>query len=287
MKKLRLALIVSTLSVGLLLILISFPTLGQDQLEIDISGYSTTIFNPATEQLPSQYKGHNLGFLYLNIEQLKSRTAKKDEFETTSDFKKRTEAEFKRPILGTLSLDDIYAFKAAKCETSYDADNQQITAICELSPVKILNSYDEKIPKGLQAVTWKSDDIERGSYLGTNAFGATVKVSVYKSISYELALLNYDDFPTEKSGGVYSKQVSFVLKLYTTPEQARALKSSLGVLLISKLAAPYTSGDIMCSAPTFRSPRSWTFITFYVFAKLLEIWFYDIQTGQIISKIKK
>jgi len=255
--------------------------------EIDLKGYSTTGFDLSAKQLPSQYLGHNLGVVYLKLSQLKATTEKKDEFETTSDFKKRIESEFKKPILGPLTLTSIFAFKAKGTNTSYDADNQQLAVTCELSPVFVQNLSTEKIPEGLESVNWESEVIDRGSYEGTNAFGATVEVSREEFYRYELALSNYDDFPTKKSSDGGFERVSFTTHLNVLPEQARIMKTSIGTLFISKLTTPFSLTNANYSAATFTSPLSTTTITFYVFANLIEIWFYDIDTGRILSKIKK
>ncbi len=275
------------ISMSLLFFFISSFTNAQDVSKIDPIDYSTGGFDPSINQLQPKYVGHNLEVVYLMLARLKSITEKKDEFETTSDFKKRSESEFKKPILNSLTLDSIFAFKVKYCNTSYDADKQQLTITCEFFRVYKSFRDNEKVPEDLHSIIWKYELINRGSYGGSNAFGATVEVTRHETNRYELVVCNYDDFPTTKSSENGYERVFLTVDLNVRQEQARIMKSSIATLFISKLTTPFSLKDVDYSPATITSPLSTTTNSFYVFANLIEVWFYDINTGQILLKIKK
>jgi hypothetical protein len=133
-----------------------------------------------------------------------------------------------------------------------------------------------------RSVVWKDDYINRGSYVGTNAFGATVDVDKYEWNRVEVVIQNYGAFSTEiqreKSGSRIDYTLaheSFEVSFSAKSEEARILKRSVGVLLVCKLSGPFVTDDQSFQGATFDSPSQTTSHYFYLHTKLLEIWYYD------------
>jgi hypothetical protein len=89
------------------------------------STYTKQAFDPALDKLPPQYIGHDPEALVNPLEKLE-KASKKTEFETTSEFNSRIHKERSLPILGNLTIDNIFAFSNSDAQVMYNADHQTL-----------------------------------------------------------------------------------------------------------------------------------------------------------------
>lgn len=82
-------------------------------------------FDPSVRQLPPRYRGTDLGGLAAAIRAREQKLVK-DEFETTAQFRERTEAERAKPLHGTLRANSLLA-AVLPVDASYDADRAVMT----------------------------------------------------------------------------------------------------------------------------------------------------------------
>jgi hypothetical protein len=85
--------------------------------------YDTHPFDPSLERLPANYHGINPVALYTKL-MARRKSALKDEFETTEQFRLRIQKEASAPLLGTVTVDSIIAFEAEEIQARYDADQE-------------------------------------------------------------------------------------------------------------------------------------------------------------------
>ena len=246
----------------------------------DSSGYSMISFDTLASRLPANLLGHNAKELYWSMEAKIGRSYK-DEFETTEENKKRTRDEFSKPIVGMLDIRSVYAFRIYPLRTTYDADNGILTIRCPLS-----QTSSKRIPY-FKSVSWMSEWKDKGSYIGTNAFGATIEVSSSTTIGYDIALANFSDFPLEAEEQSSLFQWFYQIKLTLPPAEARKAKLSVAALVIGDMVQPFTSSDFTHLPATFDSPLQLTLITFNFHINVFQIWFFDVETGTILATIRR
>jgi len=82
--------------------------------------YDSQPFDSSVTELPEDYYGVDERSLYTNLIERKSR-AKKDEFETTEQWRLRVQREAAAPIIGNLTTESIMALQLAT-SVAYDAD---------------------------------------------------------------------------------------------------------------------------------------------------------------------
>lgn len=256
--------------------------------------YSTVSFDLRLPVLPPTFQGHDLAKLYSVLEQRSLSSSKKDEFETTEEYSERIRAEQTKVIIDSLFANSVYAFKARDCKPQYDADKQTFFAQCKLSPFAQQPSLRSDFPRNIKAVSWRFESKDLGSYTGTNAFGVSAEVSRSQLISYNIAIHNWDEFPLEEVidkddplAPFLDKKKAFLLQMELPPAKAKLLKPSISALFVCTLAPPFVSKFEDYSAATLDNPLSVIYTTYYVHARLVEVWFYNETTGEVLKKIKE
>lgn len=146
-------------------------------------------FNLDMSLIPANYIGHNIATIVNSLIQ-RQKVGKKDEFETTDQYKKRIEEEYNKPIIGKLQINDLFALKIDNKNTrsarglehyengldaKYNADEQKLDVEFNISQFLIRDkSYKIERAYGVHGYSYNKDS---SSYVGTNAYGATVDVT--------------------------------------------------------------------------------------------------------------
>lgn len=221
--------------------------------------------------MPPSYRGADPEALYKNLEKRKGSSVK-GEFETTADFNRRVAAEGKAPISGSLTKDSLIAIQVKEVTTLYNADNQEMGVTIKLS-VPIVGV---KPAPRLRTVRAKEELSPTETYIGTNAMGARTRVEKTRAWIYELIITNYASFTQG------ADKLSYNIKM-DVPTAMRA-KKTLGALAIIKLKEPYIREGFLSSKPTIADPNDVFAVYEYLNARLIELWVYDVETGQIWLK---
>lgn len=82
------------------------------------------------------------------------------------------------------------------------------------------------------------------------------------------------------------KKTAFVHRIKIGPEEARATKDKLSALILAKPTIPYISYGAILREATFKDPTEFFSQMYYVDVDLFEIWLYNKQSGEILTKIK-
>ncbi len=84
--------------------------------------------------------------------------------------------------------------------------------------------------------------------------------------------------------GIYREAI--VGRIQLKPEDARHLKDAFAVLLIGSPEKPFTSSETVQRKGTPERLGQYMARFYYLHMRLLEIWFYDFETGKIFLKMK-
>lgn len=235
-------------------------------------------FDVNLEIIPVPFLGHNIldviiGFSHRN-------EIKKDEFETSEQYKKRLFEKLAEPLFGQVYTDSVLVFvienkelELTPLQKEYDADNQ--TLKIEIMTERVFKhdgDFDETM-QGLQIMKGSSDVSETTEQ---NAYGAKFTVRNVRTSDYLLAI---------HDNKIIKEDKGFVRNLKLDPIEAKKIKDNIAALIIVKPTAPFSSWGELYRGATYSYPNRSRFSFSYLHVNLLGIWLYNNKTGVIISKI--
>ena len=224
--------------------------------------YLTVPYNESIRITPD-FLGHDLKAI-IDVLTKRKEFFKKGEFETIQEFNERINREQIKPILGTVSLDSKLAFVVPPnrsflldVKTSYDADS---------------NLFSIEIPYK-EGYRLDSQIVDLGTYKGSNAYGATVKVKKFGYITWLL----FPDRLIEKQN----------IQLTINRDAAINLKDNMGVIFICKIikSDPIDKQSRLSKA-TFQNPEEVLFLDNRLRVEIMEIKIFDKSTGSVYHTIK-
>jgi hypothetical protein len=239
--------------------------------------YSVVPFDPSVETFPAGFRGNDPERVY---EALKRSKLTKDEFEPTEAYNRRMEALKVQPILGSLTLQSLYAFdlelfdgyhlpsdpsySGQKVKPTYDADSSRMAV--SPSSTLILDSNFQ-----LYYFRSKSRVTPRGSSIGSNVFGVARTIGSYSYDSYCLAV------PSAYSG----LRIEFTI----APDKARVARDGVSILLVGNLEEPYTlPDDVNGWSAKIDHPFEYIFEEHQIRFDPEYVIAYDPATGEILAR---
>ncbi len=256
-------------------------------------------FDVTVVQLPPQYLGCDAELAYTRIRNAKE-NSKGGELQAIE--KSATGQTSLLPLPPALDLESTYAFRFNPEERLYDAHNRILKVYCPLSTVLEKGKEDES----RRGLTVKYEPRVDNRHIGTNAYGARVEFEELKFREYLIAFANFGEFPVERvllpgakqtpekgaekgttgSSDESLKRETITGNINATPAEARQLEETIAVLLVCKLVDPYITSGTVQQKPTTDRPRDYLAEYYYLDVRLLELWFYDFDTGKILMKMK-
>ena len=236
-------------------------------------------FDITLQQLPPQYLGYDAELAYTRIKNGKESSAK-GELEAIT-----------------------YAFRFNPEERFYNAHDRILQIYCPLSRV-LENGKEDETRRGLRVKYQPRLD---NKHIGTNAYGAKVEFEELKFREYLIAFANFREFPVDKITLPGARQASekeskkktsgagldespksetITGKIHVLPAEAAQVEERIAVLLVCKLVDPYIASDSVQQRPTPENPRDYFAQYYYLNVHLLELWFYDFDTGKVLMKMK-
>lgn len=232
-----------------------------------------------SKQLPPGFLGQNPAAVFWGIERKKTTKGK---YETSAEFGIRANRIWSAPLFGKVCLWSPIAFSLSPSWCDYDADQQNFQAhFAGFSKSRTGDWENQTQYLHFATHSWTQD---QGSYIGQNAFGATVKVARWQEFVYGFQITNPTDFgfvPTTEGGDKYRISLAAQIDPKTAPKVERNIKA----LFIGYVTKPYQSQDLGFDAATFDSPYSTSKTSNYVCFRLKAVWFYDLNSGRIYAKI--
>jgi hypothetical protein len=269
------------------LILISSLCAGQGRVVAAKKPYSETPFDPAVERLPANYPGNDADRIYQIIERRRgSRT--KGEFETTEQYHVRIQRQDEQPLIGSLQMTSLFAFRTAELKSRYDADGGLMKLYV---PTSFAVDDAGQVDSSRVAVR-VHESISFRSYPASNAFGATTLVKEKDVKSIEIGVVNALDYelrndPDPELDCFYGPDLRcFYGELRLPPEQARRLKQSARVLVVGSLGQIPIGEGASSGEATIGHPTAYFEQVRYINLQVSEIWIYSPETGTVFLKIR-
>jgi hypothetical protein len=241
-----------------------------------LGSYSQSSFKFSTEltKLPVNFQGlqtdKTYNFLF-NI--FKIVNSAKDEFETSIAYEKRVENNYNK-------LNNKFLYFSGDVDSEYSK-----SLIYDIDSLK-MTVYIQEILKG--RINYNGDyernvlildggTFERLNYTTTNAYNASVNVTGWNSISYNISNCEFLDSISN---------MSFVLN-NIQPIEAKELKTNFKFLVIGNLISPFLEIGREIKEPTFSDPHERNDYDMSFFLDIKELWFYNKKSGKIYIKINK
>src|SRR5579863_3380788 len=238
--------------------------------------YSLVPFDPSVEALPRGFRGHDPERIYAALKRAK---LKKDEFESSDAYNRRMETLKGQPILGSLTLQSLYVFDLElvdgyrlPSDPSYSGRPVKPTYDADHGTMSILLSWSSSLDSNseLRSFRSKSRVMPRGSYIGSNAFGVARTIRSYRYDSYCLAV------PDASS----ELRVAFGI----APDKARTVRHRVRLLLVGRLAEPFTLPDEQNAWPAeIDKPFEYIFTEHQIRFNPKYMIAYDPATGEIFG----
>jgi hypothetical protein len=248
--------------------------------------YDNSMLSENADALPPSYKGNDPKALYTAIKESKS-LAPKSEFESTAAFAQRQSGFRDEALVGNLKPTGMIAFVVGNKDgimnsvanpfsTQYDADAQVLNVLLRIKREQFILDPDRPT---LEAVGLTSEILDRSEYIGTNAYGAQVKVTNLYTQDYGIAF----HVPSWLSLEDDTTQISIPLD----PNAARALKPNLRGLLLCRLQEPWTRKTTQGSKATIDDPFEYLAGLNYLSVSVEQLWVFDNSTGRVVRKFSE
>lgn len=245
------------------------------------AAWTPMAFDPSQQSLPPNFAGVDRK-KFLRLFESKVESIKKDEYETTEQFQARLSNA--GGLLAPISTEALYAFQIEELKLRYDADKQEFVVDNYYSCAKTSDFGESK-----GWVTCKLGPVIRefSSYVGSNAYGASMKVDkvfgkdLAIAVKPESSFLATSGFEHSQYSSRYSWKTAFSMPL----DQARALKGlEIRALVVGRVsAAKLVEGQALLVDPKIDSPRDVFVLQPAIPFEPLKIIYYAAQTGEILN----
>jgi hypothetical protein len=251
--------------------------------------------SPFSGNLTRGFLGHDARAICRAIE--KTGPKEKAEFETTAQYEARLAGQAKKTLYGTLTMSSTFAFVVPTHEspkfvgsmyplnlrTKYDADSETMNVEIGFSS---MHPRGDEYAEGVRSIIWNEVSRTDGSYLGSNAFGATTRVERTTETTTGLAF-DIATTPLYRGKGSLDKIVSESRRtsFHVSPQRAKLLKDGLRILVIATLIDPYTVNTEEYKDPTLEYPYEETRRYRYLKVAIEDVWIFDLTSGEVFVKL--
>lgn len=219
----------------------------------------------------------------------------KGEYETTPAFEGRIAALERSPFMPGRTVSDTFQVivPLESYSMEYDADagiltitqpfgsNPQVPRylqddgrrqMADLAPLP----FDDPISESTLGVEAAYSERARGTYTGTNAYGATATVSRTSALRYTLALTNMRTS--------YRCARAHALQVQVSPTVARAVRERLGLAVTLVLRRPRAAETFTSHSATLRSPSDRLITERVIFAHAFGLDVVDTRTRRVLAR---
>jgi hypothetical protein len=261
--------------------------------------FDTSPFDINREQLPPAYLGHSIQLIYKTINERLMRST--DVAETAA-----RNPENGKPANDSLLISIIgktYAFRVVPAENFYSAREETLQSCYPLSNV-LAKGVEDKTRKGFR-IDYSPQMDNHSIY--TDDKGKQIEIEEVKFRDYTIAFENLDQFPVEKAVLPSAKQAAdkehnkgdtmsrsddvseheMIIRGFKLPSaEAKQFKESIVLLAVCSLVDPYMTSETVHRIGTPEKPGQYLAEHEYLHVRLLELWFYDFETGKVLMKMK-
>lgn len=231
-------------------------------------GYTSAPLDRAAETLPARYEGHDAEAMYNTISQLKENAIPAT------------------PVSGTLKPQDgIFALavdlegSAANLVRGYNKLERRLEIRYVMTGNQVTEGWNWDPTADPQTT-----DYYRYKYLPLKDYTVKKQAADVWKFEYMVTFPNlYDFYPR-----TVDDDAGFVAQVPIAQEDAIKLlaSDSLRMLAVCRLAPPWHTQSSTFWKATDSAPYDFMLKKRYLYAELLEVWFYDYHSGRVLAKVK-
>jgi hypothetical protein len=249
-------------------------------------------FDPAVKRLPARYAGQDVESAFTAAASVKTDEPRAGESYTDFAARRGAGDGQRVPALEGGALAFAVDLKADdNLAVTYDPAEKRLGLLYRMAFNQIAEgwSWDERAsPDSADYYRYdffplKTVVQEKGTYTDV-LYGETVQVRVIWRYDYFLAFENLYDF----YGRVADDDAGFRASLPMGAEEAKPLTEPgrVGVLALFRLKPFYRTESNTFWKATLAKPTDYTLKKRYLVGDLLEVWFYDFESGEILAKVR-
>ena len=245
--------------------------------------YLTVPVDPRQTNLGVAFAGHDITAV---VEAIKNSPSlkEKSEYESTAVFQARRSGFPDQPLFGDVKPTTVFAFVLEESlfapEFKYDADAQAMGVTLSGRTMRFIMDKDRPT---LDGVLIRRLSRDRDSYIGGNAFGASVKVDRTYSEEFGVAF-EQANWLFGQSGG-YTRTFSYLLAM--EPEIAKAIKADLKLVLVCRLTEPWLRHSAHGHDPTVSEPYETIVGENYLQVDPVQLWAINSRTGDVVRRFSE
>lgn len=236
------------------------------------------------------YVGHDVRRVYEKIGGLRR---PKGEFESTEEHEEGYRRSLLKPLFGGMKVDSLFA-STVPGKFWYDADEKALFGKIVLDnrlPDVPPGAPRDDISANYFIPTVFDDYVRTGTYTGSNAYGATVKVYEGTRTRFGLYITNPSRWMLDHGSyantpaGQIGKDYSILVRYGATPSSAKAQKARLGIIAVYSLVYPYAGTVVEQTKPTLDNPYKIRTLNRMLIVRLDRILLFDKPTGKVLAKL--
>jgi hypothetical protein len=216
-----------------------------------------TPFDTGWTKIPAGFRGNNT-VLILSRLQIQEKQKAKSEYETSAQVEARVQAILAKPIVGRVTRTSDLSVVCTECVQSvYDAENKVLETTVTIDDELLISRHTE----------------DRGSYIGTNGFGARVEVDKFNEVTNTFRFANTPP--------------PYTVSTPMSAQQARSVKSKPSRLKAIVIYQPSSEGVTEAhryEEATFDIAAEGDRNNYYLNAVIHEVWLYDSTTGEVLKR---
>ncbi|MBS4097851.1 MAG: hypothetical protein KGZ83_13550 [Sulfuricella sp.] len=229
--------------------------------------YSAAPFERGAASLPPRYEGHDGVSMYSLISQLDSAAIPAT------------------PVVGALKPQDgVFAFGVdlgalpGNPELGYDGQSQQFSMRYVMTGNHVTEGWNWTPLADLQTT-----DYYRYKFLPLKDVTVEKTPSDVWKYEYMVTFANLYDFYPRSSDDAAGFAATLALP---QAEALRLMQGNLRMLAVCRLAPPWHTQSSTFWKATDTAPYDYMLKKRYLYAELLEVWFYDYSSGKVLAKLK-
>jgi PDZ domain len=246
--------------------------------------YLTVPLDLGQTNLGADFVGHDITAVFETIRNSPA-LKEKSEFESTSAFQRRRSGFSDQPLFANVTPTGFFAFVVEGVvyapQFKYDADAQMLAVALSAQTVSFTMDKDKPT---LDGVRIRRINIDRDSYIGSNAYGAKIKVDRTYASEFGVAF-NQGNWLFRTAERYSLQQFSYLLAI--GPDEAKALKADLKLLLVCRLTDPWFRHSAHGHDPTVTEPYETLVDENYLQISPEQVWIFNSRTGEVVRKLSE
>ncbi|MDP1682472.1 MAG: hypothetical protein Q8L39_11955 [Burkholderiales bacterium] len=241
-------------------------------------------FDNSVDALPKNFKGHDARAIFKTL--VKNKGFNKTNFESDNEYAERIAKSAESIYLTkTLPLNAKLAFVIDYRYSQYKSNIYHANSHV-IHPASLSNYRQQLFLGGFDGFLWDSKAINRGNYIGSNAYGVSKRI---RSLKMDQTWISFNQMEFVTHMGIkdfrWFQPLGTQSEFPMSPEDAMQAKDNMNMLLIGTTSPPYYVKEHEHISPTLDKPNDADIDISAINMDIEQIWFFDSKSGRIYHRL--